>query len=96
MRDVTGLKVAASDYLKALPSAIEQWVPGGLTCLGTDGFGRSESRAVLRDFFEVDERHITVATLSALVRTGELSPDVVKRAITELSIDPDRPNPVTR
>jgi len=89
----TGVFVAASDYLKLLPAAIAKWVPGPLHCLGTDGFGRSDSRALLREFFEVDARFIVIATLSELARQGDLTAEVVTRAIADLQIDPDKLNP---
>jgi pyruvate dehydrogenase E1 component len=88
-----GVVVAASDYMKALPDTICRWVPGGITSLGTDGFGRSESREVLRDFFEVDARYITLAVLGALARRGELEPEAVMRAMTDLDISPDKLDP---
>jgi pyruvate dehydrogenase E1 component len=87
--------VAASDYVKALPESISRWVPGEFICLGTDGFGRSDNRGALRDFFEVDARYITLATLTGLARVGKLDWDVVKRAVTELNINAEKPNPVT-
>ncbi|HWR34876.1 MAG TPA: pyruvate dehydrogenase (acetyl-transferring), homodimeric type [Clostridia bacterium] len=87
--------VAASDYVKTLPESISQWVPGKLVALGTDGFGRSEKRASLRDFFEVDARYIVLATLSALARDGKIKADVVQKAIQDLGIKADKPNPVT-
>jgi pyruvate dehydrogenase E1 component len=62
--------------------------------LGTDGFGRSDGRRALRDFFEVDARHIVFATLSALFRDGSIAEDVVHRARQELEINPDKVNPV--
>jgi pyruvate dehydrogenase E1 component len=83
-----GVFVAASDYMKALPCSVAKWIPGQLVPLGTDGFGRSDSRAALRDFFEVDARHITIAALSALAREGKIQPAVVKKAIKQLDIDP--------
>jgi pyruvate dehydrogenase E1 component len=61
-----GVLVAASDYVKALPDAIDRWLPRRLTALGTDGFGRSEGRSALRNFFEVDAKHIVAATLNDL------------------------------
>ena len=88
-----GLFVAASDYMKVLPESISQWIPGTLVSLGTDGYGRSESRASLRDFFEVDAKHIVLATLSALAREGKIKADVVKKAIKDLGINPEKPNP---
>ena len=66
LKDAPGVLVAASDYMKVLPESIAQWLPRPLVALGTDGFGRSESRAALRDFFEVDAKHIVLATLTAL------------------------------
>ncbi len=88
-----GVVVAASDYVKALPDALGRWVDARLVSLGTDGFGRSDTREALRDFFEVDARFITVATLEALARDGAVEPAVAARAIAELGIDPDKPDP---
>jgi len=88
-----GAFVAASDYVRALPDAIDRWLPRPLTSLGTDGFGRSESRASLRDFFEVDAKYITVSTLAALARDGALDAAVVEKAISDLGVNPDKPNP---
>ncbi|MEW6071239.1 MAG: pyruvate dehydrogenase (acetyl-transferring), homodimeric type [Planctomycetota bacterium] len=92
---VEGPFVAASDYVKALPDALARWIPGQLVSLGTDGFGRSDGRAALRDFFEVDARHIAFAALRALAREGRVPGDLVTRAATELQIDPEKPNPRT-
>jgi pyruvate dehydrogenase E1 component len=85
--------VAASDYLKALPDLIDRWLPSRLVSLGTDGFGRSENRASLRNHFEVDARFVTVATLAALAREGQLEAKVVQKAIKDLEIDPEKVNP---
>jgi pyruvate dehydrogenase E1 component len=93
LQDAPGVIVAASDYLKALPRVIDRWVPRPLVALGTDGFGRSESRASLRDFFEVDARFVTLATLSALLAEGRIEAGVVRRAIAELDIDPEKVDP---
>jgi len=87
--------VAASDYVKALPDGIGKWVPGGLTSLGTDGFGRSESREALRDFFEVDARYIVLAALHALAKLGEWPLENVRRAMDDLGIDPGKKDPLT-
>ena len=89
-----GVLVAASDYLKTLPNMISKWMPGRLATLGTDGFGRSEGRTSLREFFEVDSRFITLATLHELYTDGQLEKSVLDKAITELAINPDKPNPV--
>lgn len=96
LKDSKGVFVAASDYVKALPESISKWIPGPLVSLGTDGFGRSDSRQSLRDFFEVDERFITLAALHSLARAGKIKPDVVKRAIKDLNIDPQKANPMKR
>ncbi|MEN6625862.1 MAG: pyruvate dehydrogenase (acetyl-transferring), homodimeric type [Candidatus Sumerlaeia bacterium] len=91
-----GVTVAGSDYVRALPESIGRYVPGRFVTLGTDGFGRSETRAALRDFFEVDWRWVTIAALSALAAEGKLEPEVVAGAMREFEIDPERGNPVTR
>jgi len=74
---------------------ISKWLPRRLATLGTDGFGRSEGRAALRDFFEVDARFITLATLHELFIDGQLDRSVLDQAIQDLNINPDKPNPVT-
>jgi pyruvate dehydrogenase E1 component len=89
-----GVLVAASDYLKTLPNMISKWMPRRLATLGTDGFGRSEGRTSLREFFEVDSRFITLATLHELYTDGQLEKSILDKAITELGINPDKPNPV--
>jgi pyruvate dehydrogenase E1 component len=89
-----GVFVAASDYVKALPDSISKWVPGTLYSLGTDGFGRSASRKELRDFFEVDYRHIVYATLGALVKEGKIKETVLEKAKKDLEIKPDKLNPM--
>ncbi|MCB0257932.1 MAG: pyruvate dehydrogenase (acetyl-transferring), homodimeric type, partial [Anaerolineae bacterium] len=89
-----GPVVAVSDYVKALPESIARFVPGRMLTLGTDGFGRSESRAALRDFFEVDAKHIALATLVGLMREGKLSFEDVTHAMRELEIDPAKRNPM--
>ncbi len=85
--------VAASDYQRALPAMIAPWVPDGLHALGTDGFGRSETRESLRRFFEVDAESICVAALHVLARRGRIAPVAVHRAIAELGLDPEKPDP---
>jgi pyruvate dehydrogenase E1 component len=95
LEDAEGVLVAASDYVKALPDSIDRWMPRVLTSLGTDGFGRSEGRAALRDHFEVDAKHIVVATLNALVQEGKVPVTVVQKAIKDLGINPEKVNPAT-
>ena len=88
-----GIFVAASDYMKVLPATIARWLPGPLHCLGTDGFGRSDDRQRLRDFFEVDARYIAVAALTRLAEQGEIEAALPARAIRDLEIDAEKLNP---
>ena len=89
-----GIFIAASDYMKSYQESITRWVPGGLTPLGTDGFGRSETREALRRFFEVDKECITLTALHELAKKGEIKPEAVAQAIKDLGIDPEKPDPV--
>jgi pyruvate dehydrogenase E1 component len=89
-----GVFIAATDYMKLLPEMINPWVPGGLTPLGTDGFGRSDDRPALRRHFEVDAESIVIAALTRLVRAGAVKPADVQRAIKELGVDPEKVDPV--
>ncbi|NTV38260.1 MAG: hypothetical protein HGA82_03660, partial [Anaerolineales bacterium] len=75
--------IAVSDYMKLVPDQIAPWVPGGLLTLGTDGFGRSDTRAALRRFFEIDAEHVVIATLSALASKGTLKKQVVADALKQ-------------
>ncbi len=86
--------IAVSDYTTALPYSVARWVPGSLVALGTDGFGRSDSRTALRDFFEVDAKHIVYATMESLNRRGEASSEEVQRLGEKLGINPDKPDPM--
>ncbi len=95
LADAPGVLVAATDYLKALPNMVSQWMPRRLAALGTDGFGRSENRESLRNFFEVDARFITLATLHELLREGKIQASVVQKAIKDLEIDVSKPDPFT-
>jgi pyruvate dehydrogenase E1 component len=90
-----GVIVAASDYLKSQPGMISRFVGRPVVTLGTDGFGRSEDRASLRNFFEVDARHIAAATLSTLAREKQLDLKVVKQAFKDLEINPEKVDPTT-
>lgn len=89
----SGVFVAASDYVQLSSDALAKWLPGPLHSLGTYGFGRSEGRTSLRDFFEVDAKHIVYATLFSLMKEGKIKSDVVKKAQKELGINPDKANP---
>ena len=93
LKDAAGVLVAASDYVKVLPDSIDRWLPRPLTVLGTDGFGRSENRAALREFFEVDHRYVVVATLAALARDGKIDASIVDQAIKAHNINPEKSNP---
>jgi pyruvate dehydrogenase E1 component len=88
------VKVATTDHVRAVPDQVARWVPGRWTSLGTDGFGRSDSREALRRHFEVDAEHIVVAALAGLAATGEVDRDTVARAIVDLGLDPDAPDPL--
>jgi len=92
--DEQGVFVAASDYLKTLPAMISKWLPRRMAILGTDGFGRSEGRTSLRDFFEVDSRFVVLATLHELAQDGLVGEATVQNAMKDLAINPEKPNPV--
>ena len=84
--DSVGTTVAVSDNMMAVPDLIRQWVSGDYVVLGTDGFGRSDTREALRRFFEIDAEHIVLATLSSLVRRGEIESGVYDDAVKNLGI----------
>jgi len=88
-----GVFVAVSDYMKIVPDQIAPWVPGGLVTLGTDGFGRSDTRPRLRRYFEVDAESVVIATLHALSRKGRIRRSTVARAMRELHYNPAKPHP---
>jgi pyruvate dehydrogenase E1 component len=94
LKNEQGIFLAASDYIRSVPEMVSRWVPGGLFPLGTDGFGRSESREALRRFFEVDAESIVVAALSRLMHKGEVKPAQVAKAIKDLNINPEKLNPL--
>jgi pyruvate dehydrogenase E1 component len=93
LSQASGPFVAVTDYMKVVSDQLARWVPGPLLSLGTDGFGRSDTREQLRRFFETDAAHVTVATLSGLALQGEAQADEVADAIRRYDIDPDRPDP---
>ena len=93
LQDEEGPFVAVSDYMKMVPDQIAPWVPGGLLSLGTDGFGRSDTRANLRRFFEVDAETTAIATLYALYHQGAMAAQAVEQAIKKLGVDPEKPFP---
>ena len=94
LQDAEGVFVAASDYMRTLPESIARWIPGDLATLGTDGYGRSDNRGALRDFFEVDARFITLATLTELARAKKIKWSIVQKALKDMEIDPEKLNPL--
>jgi pyruvate dehydrogenase E1 component len=91
-----GPVVAVTDYMKAVPDQVARWVPGPFVPLGTDGFGRSDTREALRRFFETDAPNVVVTVLSALAASGEVKPEVVADAIARYGIDADALDPLLR
>jgi pyruvate dehydrogenase E1 component len=86
--------VAATDYVKLYADQIRAFVPHRYVVLGTDGFGRSDTRKALRRHFEVDRHHVVVATLKALTEEGTIPAKTVKEAIKKYGLDPEKPNPL--
>jgi len=86
--------VAATDWMKALPDMVSRWLPSQYVALGTDGFGRSDTRENLRALFEIDPPHIAAATLVSLARCGAIPAARAAKAIHELGIDPDKTDPL--
>lgn len=89
-----GVFVAASDFMKILPDGVSKWMPDDFITLGTDGFGRSDTREALRRFFEVDTAHIVYAALGGLYRKGLVSLELLHQAAGVFGIDPEKPNPM--
>jgi len=87
----------STDYMRTYAEQVRAFVPKGRTykVLGTDGYGRSDTRAKLREFFEVDRHYVTVAALKSLADEGKIKPSVVAEAIAKYGINPEKPNPVT-
>ena len=94
LKDAPGPIIATSDYVRALPESIAKWLPQPLFSLGTDGFGRSDGRRHLRDFFEVDERYVAFAALYMLFKQNKIDAKLLKKAIKELEIDSEKINPI--
>ncbi|MFQ5555583.1 MAG: pyruvate dehydrogenase (acetyl-transferring), homodimeric type, partial [Acidimicrobiia bacterium] len=91
----SGPFVAVTDYMKLVPDQVGRWIPGRFTPLGTDGFGRSDTREALRRFFEVDSGHVVVAVLSGLAADGRIEAQVVSDAVARYDIDPETIDPAT-
>jgi len=96
LADSSGPVVAASDYMCTVPDQIRQWVPGAMRVLGTDGYGRSDSRRALREYFEVNADNIVVAALKSLADVGCMDHSVAANAMQEYGLDADKPNPVDK
>jgi pyruvate dehydrogenase E1 component len=94
LQGVEGPFISSSDYVRAVGEQLRPWIPGPYAVLGTDGMGRSETRAKLRRHFEVDAEFVVLAALTQLSKQGKLSPDDLAKAIQELGINPDKPNPL--
>ncbi len=89
MNGSEGPVIAATDWMRSVPDQISRWVPSPYLSLGTDGFGRSDTRESLRRHFEVDAEHIVVAALSALAQAGEVKPEAVQAAVERYGVDPE-------
>ena len=89
-------KIAVTDFMTLVPDQVSRWIPGTYVILGTDGFGRSDSRSALRRFFETDTGSVVVATLSALAKDGAMARSVVDDALDRYGIDPEKPDPAAQ
>ena len=87
--------ISSTDYMKAYSDQVREYVSATFVTLGTDGYGRSDTRAKLREFFEVDRRYVTVAALHGLALDGKMDTKTVAKALQQYGIDPDKPNPAT-
>jgi pyruvate dehydrogenase E1 component len=95
LADREGPFIAATDYMKTVADQIRQWIPGRYAVLGTDGYGRSDSRAELRRFFEVDRHYVAITALKALADDGKIDKQTVTDAMQAFGIDPEKPNPLS-
>lgn len=94
LKDREGPVIASTDYMKIVADQIREFIPGRYFVLGTDGFGRSDTREKLRQFFEVDRYYVVIAALKALADEGKIPSSQVTKAIRTFAIDPDKPEPV--
>lgn len=95
LKDAAGPVIASTDYMKSFAEQIQRFVPNKFVALGTDGFGRSDSREALRDFFEVNRYYVVIAALKALSDEGKLPAAKVAEAVKKYNLDSNKPNPVT-
>ena len=87
--------IASTDYMKVHADQIREFVPDSYRVLGTDGFGRSDTRENLREFFEVDYRFVVIAALTELKERGVVTAETIAKAIKSMGINPDKPDPLT-
>ncbi len=95
LKDAKGPVIAATDYIKLYAEQIRPFVKNSYVTLGTDGFGRSDTREKLRHFFEVDRHWVTLAALKALADNGEIDREKVAAALVKYQLDPNKPNPMS-
>ena len=95
LQDTKGPVIVSTDYMRNHAEQVRKYIPSRYEVLGTDGFGRSDSRAALREFFEVDAKYVTLASLKALVDEGELDKSIIAQAIEKYGINTNKPNPMT-
>lgn len=95
LKDTKGPVIASTDYIRNYAEQVRKYVPSRYEVLGTDGFGRSDSRQALREFFEVNASYVTLAALKALADEGEIKPNIVEQAIKKYNIDTSKANPMT-
>lgn len=95
MAATEGPIIAATDYMRAHTNQIREYIPRAFTVLGTDGFGRSDTRAKLREFFEVDRRYVVLAAMTALADEGAIPRSDLAGVMSDLGIDPSKPDPTT-
>ena len=93
LKNRNGPFIAATDYMQLVPDQVQRWIPGHFTTLGTDGYGRSDGRKALREHFEVDARYIVLATVKALMDTGEVDKKMVVKVIKKYKLDPNKISP---
>ena len=93
LKNRNGPFIAATDYMQLVPDQVQRWIPGHFTTLGTDGYGRSDGRKALREHFEVDARYIVLASVKALMDTGEVDKEMVVKVIKKYKLDPNKINP---
>ena len=95
LKDRQGPVIAATDYMRLYADQLREYIPARYKVLGTDGFGRSDTRSKLREFFEVNRYYVTIAALKALQEDGKIEGSVVAKAMQKFNINPEKPAPWT-